>query len=1612
MAIGKEIKVVLTLDDSGFSVKARSAREIVNALRAGLGEFVGTATKVDESIAKLSGEVEQFSKNFASIGKSLEQAVSRLNQAADSVDKFSTGAGKSARSLKEFDSTVSKLPEKLIGFVQANEKVAASIVAGQERLLLARGGFAALDEAQRKSARTSKETADAFANSRIAALRAEIDADGKIIAEREQMYRKLKKQEADFAAQALAKRVAHDTYYDDKVGVSPGDAAVRAAIMAEAESLQHRATAAGVGANSVAQYTEKIQQERAARLANIEAIKQEVVQKERFAQIAQIVGQKNKEEIERVAHQAEMRDKLRAQQARELAEAKKQAARDAARAEKDAADEAARAERAARMEQIRLAREASQERVRIARETARQEREQIQSIAQMWTGMAQAYAGAKIERGLGASVNQAAAMENERVAVSSLNLPKEEEAALIASSETMAKNLKFISVLDSIKSRMSAIASIGDNNAKTIDETLASAVKAANNLQQLGYGHGDLQSMIRNLYGVVEMRQQTADSAATNRTFDVLQKIITGTAGKVQTQDIETVLRRLGMGAAQLSDQGLINLAAIVDQFKVAGGDGGGSGGGVSTVGTAFKMMQAYALGKGLSNEAVKEFSGAGILSTSGLNLNKDSAHILRDAKHGGLKDADLWLKDPVAAVQKIMPQIVEYTKRADQRDKYYQGRDMNNFDNEMVAVSMYLARLGITTTASQALMVAGDPRSQERIHKQSETISNSKGINAVDADLQKTYSRNVQELKANLSDLAVLVGTQLLPPLNAVLSVIKDILIAGKEFAKENPITTQMSGIAAAIGGVVLSVKGFMSIFGMGGLLGVAGSLASRIGQATVATTLFGESAKTARVTWAYFQVVLGEWISKLPVLGPLLNRVGSLFGWIGSKLGLVGGMVGSTFGMLAGWILRIGSLVGWALVAWDIGQIIGKWLKDVKVGTLSIGEHIQNMFLGIEVGWKGILLSVREKWMEFLKLIGGKDQLQYEADKKELEAERKKLEQYRQFMQIRATPDTPQSDQSHTDAENRRFSNHKAPEKKRDGVSKQADDTAAQARVRAAAESGGHSGYAERVDPLTRALEEAKGKVDEQQAKLRGMVVGAQTIENLREQVIAELEGKRKAGDFNENHDKNKPVSKDNAKYQELVDVVTRQRLQTEQIKSIEFANERVAASTLEANLAMERIANSGAAKETDAFRALSRELARAEERLGAGAKGFEKWSTAKNMALFGQARSDAANFAVGYVDKNQADRAALIDTEKERIAAQLKAEREKEDKLYQMHVDTLEKTKAATIASIMQEGGSLDARVARVRDVEQQAQQARDALDAEYSERRRVRGEQEIRSLETLLDKQVREWKDAGKAIESIQSNAADNFVKMLTDGLGQGRLEFGKFAKGVLTDIANAKLKQTLADPLKQIADSSTGWLKDLFGTSGIQAAKASEAAATTQATTATSLLTVALNSAVAAVQNFSASLGAGTGTSAIGAIGGSSSFDFFGQSVDGMSYADFATAFADGGIMTNMGPLQLRKYARGGVANSPQLALFGEGDMNEAYVPLPDGRSIPVTMNVQGAQQQAAPAVTVNVINQSSQAVNAEQGQLRFDGKQYILDVVMTAVHTPGSFRNGMKEALK
>ncbi|WP_322994057.1 phage tail length tape measure family protein [Castellaniella sp.] len=231
------------------------------------------------------------------------------------------------------------------------------------------------------------------------------------------------------------------------------------------------------------------------------------------------------------------------------------------------------------------------------------------------------------------------------------------------------------------------------------------------------------------------------------------------------------------------------------------------------------------------------------------------------------------------------------------------------------------------------------------------------------------------------------------------------------------------------------------------------------------------------------------------------------------------------------------------------------------------------------------------------------------------------------------------------------------------------------------------------------------------------------------------------------------------------------------------------------------------------------------------------------------------------------------------------------------------------------------------------------------------------------------------------------AAVNPSRELSSALGTATRSVNQFGTG-MSDVART-------------ATSATG---DLSVSTG-QLASASESAATS-ATSFTGGLEGAfgqilgglgqigtgfLNGFGSILESLLGGLGSGGGGSLISGIAG-----MFG--------------FADGGIMTSAGPIPLRAYSAGGIASSPQFALYGEGDQNEAFVPLPDGRRIPVALSLSSKmagggdasafaaaaalkQASATPNLSVNI--QTLPGTTAEVGEPQPDGNGgFSLDVLM------------------
>jgi phage-related minor tail protein len=75
------------------------------------------------------------------------------------------------------------------------------------------------------------------------------------------------------------------------------------------------------------------------------------------------------------------------------------------------------------------------------------------------------------------------------------------------------------------------------------------------------------------------------------------------------------------------------------------------------------------------------------------------------------------------------------------------------------------------------------------------------------------------------------------------------------------------------------------------------------------------------------------------------------------------------------------------------------------------------------------------------------------------------------------------------------------------------------------------------------------------------------------------------------------------------------------------------------------------------------------------------------------------------------------------------------------------------------------------------------------------------------------------------------------------------------------------------------------------------------------------------------------------------------------------------AFANGGIAYG----GFTAFANGGVVTGPTLGLVGEGRYNEAVIPLPDGKSVPVQLSGGDGGNQINSNITVNVSNGQAQS---------------------------------------
>lgn len=351
------------------------------------------------------------------------------------------------------------------------------------------------------------------------------------------------------------------------------------------------------------------------------------------------------------------------------------------------------------------------------------------------------------------------------------------------------------------------------------------------------------------------------------------------------------------------------------------------------------------------------------------------------------------------------------------------------------------------------------------------------------------------------------------------------------------------------------------------------------------------------------------------------------------------------------------------------------------------------------------------------------------------------------------------------------------------------------------------------------------------------------------------------------------------------------------------------------------------------------------------GKSLNSFMSWKTAaeQNSEAIAQMRKQLEEVNKGSLTKKQEDgltQLALMakQIDLNNIIAQQKEYQDTLEKsqLNQMQLYTRETNK--TVSDLKEVKASLEAQLATMQMNTSEYWKTKDAIDA-------VNDSLDLAAKEAKrINPQTNAWSDFSRTIDDMSTQVDEQLVAALdgamdgfVDSMWDASASFSETIDNMLVDIGKFITKLLIAQSIQK----GMGMLMSAdWGSSG-----------------------------------------AGAATSAQG------------TSVTGMSAV---SSFANGGIMTELGSAPLRKYANGGVATSPQIALFGEGSQNEAYVPLPDGRTIPVTM-----MNENGSAPVVNVINQTGTQAEVEHTS-SFDGERWVTDVVMKAASRPGKFRDAMR----
>jgi hypothetical protein len=502
----------------------------------------------------------------------------------------------------------------------------------------------------------------------------------------------------------------------------------------------------------------------------------------------------------------------------------------------------------------------------------------VNTLAASIKGMAQLWAAFKIERGLKESVTEGADYERTDNRLRNMNLSPNDSQEIHQAVRQAGRDFHQFDQNEYLEMAIDLRNATGSaHEAAEGLQSFAKSVFAINlsmpNGQRLD-GQGQL-----NFAKLLEGRGVTMDPARMEAQQDLVTKMVAATQGRVNPNNLFGNLSYAKGGLGQtMDDEAFKVLGAMIEQDTI----GGGTGGRVGTMLTSF--VNSITKSNAITTKNRDEWMKLGLVDPGKVNVNANTDRVT-SIQAGAIAGTDIVGKNFKRWVDEYLrPALIKA------------GVNMDDLTEVKTKTDVLFPNRNASEAAFQLLA------RKNLIEKDVSNIDQAAGRDQQIKNGEKLSVANWERFHKAINDLAIAIGTALLPVLNPLLEGFTKIIQVLGSFSRDHPVFGFLFGLTGAIGSVALAIAGFKSMFGIFGTL-------------TGLITGTGASATTAA----------------------------GLFGSFGAAIATAGRVIMVAVRAILGSLTPLGWIITAIVAAWELG--LGDWLSKLNVFGHSVGDWASSL-------------------------------------------------------------------------------------------------------------------------------------------------------------------------------------------------------------------------------------------------------------------------------------------------------------------------------------------------------------------------------------------------------------------------------------------------------------------------------------------------------------------------------------------------------------------------------------------------------------------------------------------------------------------------------------------